>query len=255
MSGRLYLFRYVPDLARGEARNLGVAMEVETGDGEVSVLSRLLDPAQRARRTRESRALRSVVGEDVGYEEWFAYWSQQLARGPEGLRELLERQKQSFPVSEAGQIWEMEAPQSGDASLQRYFERLVFPPEVEQPDGDNPNLADKVIQDAGLPARGDFHRGFRVPSYGLVPARTFKFPYALVNGHTTVMARLPRAGDATVEQALYRFEHIAADVRKIALIDTARTRNVEAATYLEDVADVVDVSASNAVDQLLEALD
>jgi hypothetical protein len=259
VNATVYIAKYVPDLQRNEPRNVGVVVVLDDLDavsGVPKLAARFLERPERQRggtdEQRESLlAFREIVGEQPAYDGWVAFWRESLEDGVEGLRSAFERQRPSFPLVEAGRIAFFEIKRDPRSIADELYRRLVLPPRAEIAESTGAvDRFEKVVREAGLMARNDFVRNFEIDGVNLNRPIVFHYPYALVNGHTTVMAKLSRAGEATIGSTLWQFEHLPVDVRKVALVNEARMRHPELAENLEAVATVLDVSSKDAVERL-----
>jgi hypothetical protein len=243
----VYLIQHVDDPRRQEPRNIGVI--VVSSD---QVAYQIVDPDEQTFSKRYRRAAEVIV-EDETYPAWLAYWQRALERGRDGLDEIVDRQKPSFPIVLAGELM-------GDIRddvitlADRYFDELVLPL-PESPSAASEGPVQKVLRDSGVISSRHFHRNYALPSTGLPIQISVPFSYAWVNGHTAVADQLLyRTGDSRLTASLWKFEHVAEDVRCIAIVDNNIDRRPAALReYLHRQAQVIRVEDPDAPNQLREA--
>lgn len=245
----IYLIQYLADPRRHEPRNVGVIVSDSR-----QVHHQLIDPAGTSH-PRRYRDAAETIAQDETYPAWLAYWRRALVRGPDGLEEILAKQRPTFPIIRAGQMIG-DVPDDIAALARRYFDELVLPPIAPRP-AEPERPVDKVLQRAGVTASPNFHRDYEVPAVGLPMPLQLKFSYAWVNGHVAVADQiLHHAGDSRVTASLWKFEHVDDDVRCVAIVD----RNIDYRSqplrdYLRRTAQVIRVDDPDAAEQLRAAFD
>lgn len=243
----VYLIQHVDDPRRHEPRNVGVIVA-----GSDQVAYQIVDPDELALSKRYRRAAEAVMEDDT-YPTWLAYWQRALERGRDGLSEIVDRQKPSFPIILAGELMG-DIREDVTTLADRYFDELVLPlPELPAAAPERP--VDRVLRASGVSASRHFHRNYALPTSGLPIPIQVSFNYAWVNGHTAVADQLlHHTGDSRLTASLWKFEHVASDVRCIAIVDhNIDHRPAPLREYLRAKAQVIRIEDPQAAHQLRAA--
>jgi hypothetical protein len=162
---RYFLAKYVPDLRRGEPRNIGIILWSTVG-----VAARFL--AEKTDRLGEvdARRIPAFVTSRPAYKQWVEYWRAELARpevesvarpgtrvsrsSAKYLDVLSESSRGNFLLTEGGLL--LDAITDPEDALDYLFERLVETPSAEEPrDPTLDEICDLRIEAANL--RDDPH--------------------------------------------------------------------------------------------------
>ena len=243
----IYLIQHLADPRRHEPRNVGVIVSDSR-----HIAHQLIDPGEE-HPTRRYRDAAENVAEDETYTTWLNYWKRALERGPDGLEEIIARQRPTFPVIRAGEMMG-DVPGDVTALARRYFDELVLPPTEPRP-AESERPVDKMLRRAGVISSPHFRRNYEVPAVGLPVPLPLKFPYAWVNGHMAVADQiLHHTGDSKVVASLWKFEHVGDDVRCVAIVDrNINYRSQPLRDYLSSTAQVIRVEDPDAAQQLRTA--
>jgi hypothetical protein len=247
LSVSIFLIQHISNPRRHEPRNIGVVVSDSKNVAYV-----LVNPSVK-NLSRPLRTVAEIVGTDETYSNWLKYWERTLARGSDGLEEIIERQAPTFPVILAGQITgSFQDDLKGLA--QRFFRELVVPITSTLEDKEE-RPVERVLRLAGVASSPNFKRNYEVPSVGLPFSYQLPFSYAWVNGSLTVADRiLAHGGDGKVTQTLWKFEHIEKDTHRVAIVD----RNIDfrpqaLRDYLNATAQVIRVEDPDAATKLRHA--
>jgi hypothetical protein len=256
MHARWYVAKYIPDMRRREAMNVGVVLV----DGS-SRIYRFL--GQRADGSVDGRRLR-WAGSAENYKAWLGYWTHELKQGA-SLNALLKTTADSSYYLEQGGERLVGDVEDTDGFLDDLYSTLV----ETSPDRDTLSivrLSDTVLARAGI-------REHVTPQFRYRIAETDAddeviFDYRFDNGAINLMQRVPLAftddrGWEAAHAAAWSFKQAMAHPvepdrtqRCIALVKTRKeddqlTRQLG---FLERHADVVDVTEEEKASLQLRAL-
>jgi hypothetical protein len=243
---QIFLARYVRDLDRGEAINVGVV--VERGN---SRRSRFLGQKQDSGKIDGTHVRGKFEDFDL-YRGWVNHWSALLLRA--NASELVSRRPFDHFVVELVSEIVFGDDQDLDALVEDRFAALVAGPPKEG----SVSIADRLerhVKSLGLGMRDGFKSDHLVRS--LDGQDFFKFPVAYQNGILRVALPVSLFNQTYTNDALWRFTHIEQDIRRIAYMrreedEDQFDRSLNAFT-LRDVL-VVEAGASDAPAQLEEYL-
>lgn len=243
---RIFLIQHIDDPRRHEARNVGVIIS-----DSHRVAYRLIDLNQEPQSARYRQASETLAADET-YPTWFSYWQRVLERGPDGLEEVLARQRATFPVIEAGRMVG-DVPDDVEKLAHRYFDELVLPVVTRPPVHET--KVERALRIAGLTSSPHFRREYQMLAVGLNIPLPLTFPYAWDNGHLAVADKfLHHTGDGKIVDALLKFGHVGDGVRCIAIVDhNIDKRSPDLRDYLQRAAQVVRLDAPNASAQLRAA--
>ena len=269
MQARYSVAKYIPDLVRGEPRNIGVV--VWSPDRvEARFIAEYPDrPGQ-----IDGRSIPGFVTSPVAYRQWVQFWRSELSRqsvsskqgrGPirredaAFLDTIQSWNKDNFQLLDGGSI----LPEGGSSDLativQSLFEDLVAPQAEEGRDLPLESVCESIIADSEISRSPHFRRNFPVTcSLGNGVMENFEFSYAYSNASLHLFQRVPFSGRKTilrktVHDSAWTFEkvrasHIVQPDHGVALVlvsDDQRGNEevLRALSVLGSVARVVDLSS------------
>ena len=264
------LAKYIPDLRRGEPRNIGVI--VWTPDG---VEARFVSEKPGRAGEVDGRTLPAFVGSSQAYKQWVEYWRNELSKpvitSPTGGRpvrretpEFLEALKQSsrgnFVLTDGGSLLDPVHAEDLGAAADHLFAMLVDSSAAEETrDASLDEVLDRVIDRSQVRSNPNFKTRFPVTctvAHGI--EETYEFTYAYGNGSPKRLYQrvpLPRRRDMlqkSVHNSAWIFEKVTAcrQVKRedaVALVYAGAEQNADVETarmlrLLASVARVLNVS-------------
>ncbi len=223
--------KYMPDLRRREPRNVGIVAFV---NGEV----RLRFKGEQPDGSVESRP--AGINEPEAYRAWVDYWHHLAATTPTTEDWFHRRGFDNYWLERGGRLLSDEEVDPSEFVNQLYAE-LVDSASHDDHDWKLADRVDVLIREANLPGNENFHTPFKIQAE--VTGETYTYPYAYVNGHRAVAARITNIGPYSARSRLWEFTHLSRDVRKI--VFTAHRAEDRSVDLLDDEADVVDVGTAS----------
>ncbi|MFC4856761.1 hypothetical protein [Actinophytocola glycyrrhizae] len=119
------VIRYLPDLKRGEPRNIGVALIVEG-------IARVRFFAEQEPGKVDGRSVRTRVNDLQNYKEWIAYFRRKAASGhwEDVKRSRLRRPDYPYYIDRGGVIFDV-SPENIDVELDALYQEVVADPNRE----------------------------------------------------------------------------------------------------------------------------
>lgn len=246
MTTRIYAVKYIGDPRRWEPRNIGVFVV----NGERGVVRCV---GMTGTDTVDRRGIRWTVRDTEAYAEWVKYWVRTIDRGESGAEEAVKVQPPQFLVAEVGTTWFGDSSAQPEDLAERYFAELVGELHDQEV---APGLRERVeilLEVTGSSRQHGFRRDVPVQSFGLAYEETLKFQYGWRNGHLTVAKRVDLSQSVLVNDALWSFEHLPADIRRLTFTADP-DRHDPRYGLLSNYSTVIDVDATDAGDALVSAI-
>lgn len=195
MSTPQYLLaKYIPDLRRGEPRNVGI---VVWSDGNVE--ARFLGEKVSRPGEVDGRSVPAFVTSPPAYKQWIEYWRLQLGREsiipatggcpigrnrPEFLSVLMAASKGNFVLVEGGFLLDPVAAEGVPALADYLYATLVDAPAPDDPrDTTLDDIVSRILQRTGMTQDPNFHVRYELPcQIGDGREEKFNFDYAYENG-------------------------------------------------------------------------
>lgn len=201
MSITWFLARHVADLARGEARNMGVVLV--HGD---QILARFVGENEQG--VVDGRRVRAYETSGA-YKQWVQYWRSQLAYGPENIINVAKASDRhgNYFLDAAGE-WLVGEPLAPQAMLDELYGRLV-----EEPPESKVDEIELTVTRAAQIIKHELQRSIVIPTTYKDAADSLFFDYRLDNRVPHLMKRVTvptteKADTASLHSAAWTFERI-----------------------------------------------
>ena len=225
---RFLLAKYIPDLRRGEPRNIGVVVWTPE-----RVVTRFLAERENLPGDVDGRSVPGFIESVNAYKQWVGYWTKaaaaprfqpptggvEVARSDEAFLQALQQSSRgNFALTEAG--YSIDTIPSDDLNdfAAHLYETLVASSAPEEPrDVTLDEVCDELIQETKLRQNPGFHTPYSVNcKIDATTDESFEFSYAFTNGSLQrLYQRVPiprrKGGKAlkkTVDASAWMFDRV-----------------------------------------------
>jgi hypothetical protein len=287
---RYLLVKHIPDLARGEPRNVGVILWTPWLTDARFCAEKLDAPG-----TVDGRSIPDFIRSKSAYRQWVRFWRREIssasivpigggdaiARSSPAFADALKRASRGdFIVEDGGYVLDVRSEDDVSRATDELYESLVEPPTTTQDEGKDPrleDLCDEAIELSGIDRDPRWTRDFALACAVAPNVREdFSFTYAFGESDAPkrIYQRVPLAprrkaiATKTVHHCAWMFEKVVSDQRLplercVALVNVPEERAAEPDVdrhlkVLRSVARVVNVAepaaaAAEFADALSEA--
>jgi hypothetical protein len=242
---QILVAKYVSDLRRWEPQNIGVVVVADAG-------AQARFRGERPDQTIDRRRIGTSPPEV--YAQWVAFWRRSIANGTTGLHHAMQTSNGNYLLVEASEVVFGGATTDLEALVDRYYEELVeHPGTAPTTELSLDQVADQLLQRAGIAALPTFKQGLFVPSADLRPIENFRFHYGWENGHRFLAQRVSLEDADGVDAVNWRFNHVDRTYQKVALVrrqESARAGDLEAQLTVQANL-LIDVASARAPSQLV----
>lgn len=226
---KYYIAKYIPDLRRGEPRNIGIVLW--TAD---RTIARFLAEEPDSPGKVDGRSLQGFIGSTSAYKQWVAFWQSEIAKDevvPTGSTERVAKgcaqfvealasfSKGNFFLAEGGFLLDPLEPDEMETALTHLFQTLVVQSAEEPRDPSLDEICERLINEAGLPGNPYFKSAYPV-NVTLAPGveERLEFSHAYGNGSPKrLYQRVPLSKQRTprrksVHDTAWMFEKVTAGI-------------------------------------------
>jgi hypothetical protein len=231
------VMKYVPDLRRGEPRNVAVAVM----DGERAEIRAL---GLRSDGSINGNKVKNVVDWVDNYRGWLEYW-QSLADAQAPLEDWVSnRAGDNYRIEPGGEQLFGDVPEDLGAYADEVFAVMVAPAGKPTAGDTFDRRVDTLLRAAGLLTREDYIGPDRLTARN---GEAYRFPHVWRNGHVTVANTMSKFDAGRARDLLWQYEHLPPEATgKIVFTSTIDSHaDNQTANLLETHAVVVSVDEAS----------
>jgi hypothetical protein len=193
-TARYLIAKYIPDLRRGEPRNIGVVVWTPYG-----IAARFAAEKPGLPGEVDGRSIPSFVSSANAYKQWIQFWHDEIAKPelapvtggqpinrslPEVLEVLSQSGKGNFALVEGGLLLDPVNPDSVGDVVDYLYGQLVDSGGQEEPrDATLDDVLERILEQTNLRSNRNFHTGFSVTcQVAQGKNEDFEFSHAYKNG-------------------------------------------------------------------------